>query len=97
MVRGGVGGWPWLIVETNTLVEVVLGSTHWHGHFCRLAIFPTKEVKLGNIPGKEFRVMILKMIQDLRKKKKKIEVPINQIPEMFNEDLGKVKNNTIQR
>ena len=71
MVRGGVGGWPWLIVETNTLVEVVLGSTHWHGHFCRLAIFPAKEVKLGNIPGKEFRVMILKMIQDLRKKKKK--------------------------
>ena len=27
------------------------------------------EVELGNLPEKEFRIMIVKMIQDLRKKK----------------------------
>ena len=43
MVRGEVGGWPWLIVETNTLVEVVLGTTHWPGHFCRLPFFPPRK------------------------------------------------------
>ena len=29
------------------------------------------EVEIGNIPEKEFRIMIVKIIQDLRKKKKK--------------------------
>ena len=29
------------------------------------------EVEISNLPEKEFRVMIVKMIQDLRKKKKK--------------------------
>ena len=28
------------------------------------------EVEIGNLPEKEFRIMILKMIQDLKKKKK---------------------------
>ena len=27
------------------------------------------EVEIGNLPEKEFRIMIVKMIQDLRKKK----------------------------
>ena len=28
------------------------------------------EVEIGKLPGKEFRIIIMKMIQDLRKKKK---------------------------
>ena len=31
------------------------------------------EVEIGNLPEKEFRIMILKMIQDLKKKKKRME------------------------
>ena len=29
------------------------------------------EVEIDKLPGKEFRIIIIKMIQDLRKKKKK--------------------------
>ena len=39
------------------------------------------EVEIGNLPKKEFRVMIVKMIQDLRKRK---EAQIETIKEMFN-------------
>ena len=43
------------------------------------------EVELGNLPGKEFRIMIVKMIQDLGGKKNggKIE----KMQEMFTKDL----------
>ena len=50
--------------------------------------------KIGNIPEKEFRVMIVKMIQNLRKRMEKIQ-------ETFNKDLEELKskqtvvNNTI--
>ena len=42
------------------------------------------EVKLGNLPEKEFRIMILKMIQDLGKRMKKMQ-------EMFTKDLQEPK------
>ena len=32
----------------------------------------TKEEELGSIPGKEFRIMTVKMIQSLEKEKKKV-------------------------
>ena len=32
-----------------------------------------KEVKIGNLPEKEFRIMTLKRIQDLRKRKEKMQ------------------------
>ena len=38
------------------------------------------EVEIGNLPEKEFRIMIVKMIQDLRKRMAKIE----KMQEMFN-------------
>ena len=43
------------------------------------------EEEVGNLPEKEFRVMIVKMIQNLRYRMKKIQ-------EMFNKDLEEVKN-----
>ena len=43
------------------------------------------EVEIGNLSEKEFRVMIVKMIQDLGKTMKKIQ-------EMFTKDLEKPKN-----
>ena len=42
------------------------------------------EVEIGNLPENKFRIMIVKMIQDLRKR---MEAKINKMQEMFNKDL----------
>ena len=43
---------------------------------------------MGNLPEKEFRVMIMKMIQALRKR---IEEKIEKMQEMFTQDLQGLK------
>ena len=45
---------------------------------------------IGNLPEKEFRVMIVKMSQDLRNR---MELWIEKIQEKFNKDLGELKTN----
>ena len=47
------------------------------------------KVKTGNLSEKEFRMMIVKMIQDLRKS---IEAKIEKMQEMFTKDLQELKN-----
>ena len=47
------------------------------------------EVEIGNLPEKEFRIMIVKMIQDLGKT---MEAKIEKRQEMFNKDLEELKN-----
>ena len=47
------------------------------------------EVEIGNLPEKEFRIMIVNMIQDLGKR---MEAKIEKIQEMFNKDLDELKN-----
>ena len=47
------------------------------------------EVEIGNIPEKEFRIMVVKMIQDLGKR---MEAKIEKMQEMFNKDLEELKN-----
>ena len=47
------------------------------------------EVEIGNVPEKEFRIMIVKMIQDLRIR---MEAKIKKMQEMFNKDLQELKN-----
>ena len=47
------------------------------------------EVEIGNLPEKEFRIMIVKMIQDLGKR---MEARIKKMREMFNKDLEELKN-----
>ena len=42
------------------------------------------EVEIGNLPEKEFRITILKMIQDLGKR---MEAKIEKMQEMFNKDI----------
>ena len=56
----------------------------------------TKEEEIGNIPEKEFRIMIVKMIQNLENK---IELQINSLKtkiekmqEMFNKDIEEIKS-----
>ena len=47
------------------------------------------ELEISNLPGKEFRIMIVKMIQDLRKR---MEAKIKKMQQMFNKDLEELKN-----
>ena len=47
------------------------------------------EMKIDNLPEKEFRIMIVKMIQDLRKR---MEAKIEKMQKMFNKDLEVSKN-----
>ena len=47
------------------------------------------EVEIGNLPKKEFRIMIVKMIQDLGKR---MEAKSEKKQEMFNKDLEELKN-----
>ena len=47
------------------------------------------EEEIGNLPEKEFRVMIVKMIQNLRNK---MEAQTEKIQEMLNKDLEELKN-----
>ena len=47
------------------------------------------EEEIGNLPVKEFREMIVKMIQNLRNR---MEAQIEKIQEIFNKDLEEIKN-----
>ena len=47
------------------------------------------KVVIGNLPEKEFRIMIVKMIQDFGKR---MEAKIEKMQEMFNKDLEELKN-----
>ena len=45
--------------------------------------------EIRNLPEREFRIMIVKMIQDLGKT---MEAKIEKMQEMFNKDLEELKN-----
>ena len=47
------------------------------------------EVEIGSLPEKEFQIMMVKMIQDLRKRMK---AKIEKMQEMFTKDLEELKN-----
>ena len=51
------------------------------------------EVEIGNLPEKEFRIMIVNMIQDLGKR---MQAKIKKIQEMFNKDLEELKNKHLE-
>ena len=51
------------------------------------------EVDIGNLPEKEFGIMIVKMIQDLGKR---MEAKIEKMQEMFNTDLEELKNKHLE-
>ena len=64
---------------------------------------PNKEEGIGSLPDKEFRIMIIKMIQNLENKMElqinSLETRIEKMQEMFNKDLEKksqsITNNVI--
>ena len=51
------------------------------------------EVEIANLPEKEFRMMIVKMIQDLGNR---MEAKIEKMQEMFNKDLEELKNKHLE-
>ena len=51
------------------------------------------EVEMGNLPEKEFRIMLVKMIQDLGKR---MEAKMEKMQEMFNKDLEELKNKHLE-
>lgn len=50
---------------------------------------PLNDEEMGNLPEKEFRVMIVKMIQGLGKR---METQIKNLKEMFNKDIEDLKS-----
>ena len=59
----------------------------------------TKEVEIGTLPEKEFRIMIVKMIQNLENKMElqinRLATRIEKMQEMFNKDLDEIKSQSI--
>ena len=55
----------------------------------------TKEEEIGSLPEKEFRIMIVKMIQNLENKMElqinSLETMIEKMKEMFNKNLEEIK------
>ena len=59
----------------------------------------TKEEEIGSLPEKEFRIMIVKMIQNLENKMElqinSLETRIEKMHENFNKDLKEIKKESI--
>ena len=60
----------------------------------------TKEEEIGNLPEKEFRIMIIKMIQNLENKMElqisSLETKTDKMQEMFNKDLEEIKKSQLK-
>ena len=56
----------------------------------------TKEEEIGNLPDKDFRIVIVKMIQNLEKNKEiqinSLETRIEKMQERFNKDLEAIES-----
>ena len=60
----------------------------------------TKEEEIGNLPEKEFRIMITKMIQNLESKMElhinSLGTRIEKMQQMFNKDLEEIKKSQLK-
>ena len=56
---------------------------------------PNKEEEIGNLPDKEFRIMIVKLIQNLEIKMESqinsLETRVEKMQEMLNKDLEEIR------
>ena len=59
----------------------------------------TKEEEIGNLPDKEFQIMIVKMIQNLENKMElqinSLETRIEKMQQRFDKHLEEIKNESI--
>jgi len=62
-------------------------------------VHQTKEEEIGSLPGKEFRIMIIKMIQNLENKMElqinRQETRIEKTHKTFNTDVEEIKKESI--
>ena len=60
----------------------------------------TKEEETGNLPDKEFQIIIVKMIQNIENKLElqinSLETKIEKMQEMFNKNLEEIKKQSIK-
>ena len=60
----------------------------------------TKEEDIGNLPEKEFRIMRIKMVQNIENKMElqinRLETKIENMQKMFNKDLEEIKKESIK-
>ena len=60
----------------------------------------TKEEEIGNLSEKEFRILIIKMIQNLENKMElqinSLETRIENMQQMFNKDLEEIKKSQLK-
>ena len=60
-----------------------------------------KEEEMRILPEKEFKIMIVKMIQNLENKMqlqiKRLETSIEEMQEMFNKDLEEIKKKRVNQ
>ena len=60
---------------------------------------PKKRGEIGNLPDKEFRIMIVKLIQNLEIKMESqinsLETRIEKMQERFNKDIEEIKKESI--
>ena len=58
-----------------------------------------EEEEIGSLPEKKFRIMIVKMIQNLESKMElqinSLEIRFEKMQEKFNKDLGEIKKESI--
>ena len=61
--------------------------------------YQTKQEEIGSLPEKEFRIMIVKMIQNLENKMElqinRLDRRIEKMQEMFNKDLEEIKKSWV--
>ena len=59
----------------------------------------TKEEEIGSLPEKEFRIMIVKMVQNFENKMElqinSLETRIKKMQEMFNKDIKEIKKESV--
>ena len=60
----------------------------------------TKEKEIVSLPEKEFRIMIIQLIQNLENKMElqinRLETKIEKVQEMFNKDLEEIKKSQLK-
>ena len=61
----------------------------------------TKEEEIGNLPDKEFQIMIVKMMQNLEVKMESqinsLETKIEKMKERFNKELEEIKKESVYK
>ena len=74
-------------------------NIHWVKEYDKCPPSQTKEEEIGSLPEKEFRIMIVKMIQNLENKMElqinSLEKRIEKMQEKFKKDVEEIKESII--